>query len=135
MRFGKLYTIINSGKAPHHLPRLRQWFIENWGRVDNFDSALLAVKGDELLGGLVFTTYPLPDNDEQGLWINALYIAPEYRGEGLATRLIQRSEKEAVTLGYNELFVFSDVPQLYLKSGWLLIDDSGRTKVLKKKLF
>lgn len=129
-----MYSIINSDASPHHLPLLRKWFLEKWGRVDPFDFALLAVDGEKLAGGLVFTTYPVSDDEERGLWINALYIVPEYRGEGIGSALIIEAETEALRMGYKELFVFTDIPRLYLKSGWLLIDDSARDKVFKKKL-
>jgi len=45
---------------------------------------LVAVDDDDrLMGGIAFTTYPEPQGNQPAVWINALLVAPEFRGRGI----------------------------------------------------
>ncbi len=136
-----MFSVISSNAAPHHLQQLREWFIAEWGEMDSFSgpddgysvpSPLLVVDGQELLGGLAFTSYPIPGSEELGLWINALIVAPEHRGSGLGSQLIQAAEVEAIHANEQELFVYADHQEFYQRLGWQNVDSSGERAVLSK---
>ena len=138
-----MFSVVSSTSAPHHLKQLREWFVAEWGKVDPFEgteddfpvpSPILVTDGHKLLGGLAFSTYPKPGLEETGLWINALLVAPEHRGVGMGSQLVQAAEAEAVSIGARELFVYTEVPELYRKLAWLDVDNSGEWKVLRRTL-
>lgn len=138
-----MFSVINSNSGPHHLKQLREWFIAEWGQVDPFEeykdgfivpSPLLVIDGQQLLGGLVFTRYLIPGNKKKGLWINAIFVKPEHRGSGIGSQLIQAAEVEAASIKEKDLFVSTDVPELYQNLGWFNVDSSGEGKVLKKAI-
>lgn len=136
-----MFSIFSSNSKPHQLKQLHEWFVLEWGQIDPFEdtkngfivpSPLLAVDGQKLLGGLAFTRYPVPGSEEIGLWVNGLFVAPEHRGIGIGSQLIQAAEVESAGIKAIELFVNTNVPELYQKLGWLNVDGNGECKVLKK---
>jgi GNAT superfamily N-acetyltransferase len=139
-----VFRVVSSSLAPDHVPRLREWLIAEWGEVDPFKSQsdgritvpvpLLATLGQELLGGLVFSGFRKPRGDALGLWINALFVAPEHRRKKVATHLIRAAEKEALKAGEVELFALTDIPRLYESLGWQGVDSSDKGIVLRAVL-
>ena len=135
--------ISSSNIDPAHLEQLREWFISEWGEVDPFQnpgneyaipSPIVASEDKKLLGGLSFTIAPKPMSADAGIWINAVLVAPEHRGLGIASKLVQAAESEARLSGQNELYVYSEYPELYVKLGWHVEKDDGKSSVLKKVL-
>jgi GNAT superfamily N-acetyltransferase len=136
-----MFSVVSSNSEPHHLKQLREWFVVEWGQIDPFEttkygfivpSPLLVIDGQKLLGGLAFTRYPISGNEEMRLWINALFVAPEHRGIGIGSQLIQEAEIEAERIKEKELFVYTNAPELYQKLGWLNVDSSAEYIVLKR---
>jgi len=113
--------------ASPYLGKLYQMFINQWGQVDAFTDQkdglrlprpIIALDDDKLVGGLSFTAYRHPGKNQMVLWINALYVETDFRGKKLASRLIALAEEVAKKLGYKQLFVHTDIPTLYIKSGY-----------------
>ena len=50
--------------------------------ISNTDTPLPLVmySGEQVVGGLAFTQFTEPGFDHTCVWLNALYIAPDYRG-------------------------------------------------------
>jgi len=127
---------------PRHLNQLREWFELEWGHVDPFDgnhsgfvvpAPLVAIDDrKQLVGGLAFSSFSRPGSDGIAIWVNALLVAPEHRGLGIASQLVQAAELEASRMNANELFVLTDVSNLYQKLGWRTVETSGRDVVLTK---
>ncbi len=74
---------------------------------------LVALADSGVVGGASFTSYHAPDNGEVVLWLNAVYIEPQFRGRGIASQLIRAATRISPTL-----YALTDVPQLYTKLGW-----------------
>ena len=96
---------------------------------------ILAIDNHETLaGGLAFTSFSRPGSDVLAVWINALLVVPDYRRMGVATRLVGEAEVEAIRVGCAELFVRTDVPDLYRRLGWRVIETNHPDVVLVKAL-
>jgi len=101
---------------------------------------LVAVDDDDrLMGGIAFTTYPEPQGNQPAAWVNALLVATEFRGRGIARKLICSAEIEAKRQGITALYVYTDVPGLYLRLGWSLVGHGKDNvsilhKVMQKEL-
>ena len=137
-----MFYIIRSNFKSHHLRQLREWFELEWGHAYQFEdsmhgliipSPLLAIDGQNLIGGLAFTRYAINVNGEMRLWVNALFVAPGKRRVGVGTRLIRAAQNEAVSIQEKELFVHTGIPNLYQALGWTTVDSGERT-VLKSTL-
>lgn len=73
-------------------------------------------------------------------WITSVYVFPEYRGKGLAKRLIEIAINLITRMGYQELYLWTDnLTKVYQSMGFELIE-SGRAygsrsvDVLKKTI-
>ncbi len=117
--------IRSSNFTSHHLILLREWFELTWGgKFDEFEalkmgmhlpSPVLALDDDKLVGGLSFTAYENPEENDIALWINALYVDSNMRGFGIGSKLISFAEHTAREAGFTKLYVNTNIPSLYLK--------------------
>ncbi len=137
-----MILIATADEHAHHFHLLETWFAGEWGELDSlthpdglYPPPLVAVdENDELLGGLAFTQADVPAGDDAGIWINAVFVRPNSRGDGIAGRLVEAAEAIASRHGIATLFVFTDVPQLYAKRGWTVRATHGQSTILAREL-
>jgi predicted N-acetyltransferase YhbS len=139
-----MLQVVSSSAAPGHARRLREWLVAEWGEVEPFKSQsdgtvtvplpLLGIDGQELLGGLMFSGFRKPGGDALGLWINALYVAPEHRRKKIASQLIRAAEVDAFGAGQRELFALTNIPKLYENLGWQRVETGNEGIVLRAVL-
>lgn len=56
-------------------------------------------------------------------WLSMVYVAPEHRGQGVASALAQRAAAECARLGFAELHLFTPRSEsLYARLGWETFD-------------
>jgi GNAT superfamily N-acetyltransferase len=136
-----MLRVVSSSAAPDHMDQLRAWLIAEWGEVNPFKSQsdgsilvpqpLLGIEGQELRGGLMFSGFRKPGGDSLGLWINALFVAPEHRRRRIASQLIRAAEVEAFRTGERALFALTNIPTLYENLGWQRVESSSDGIVLR----
>ena len=126
-----------------HLMNLYQWFESEWDDVEPLVSTkggkvipnpIIALNEDELVGGLVFTRFLSPISKAQAVWINAVFIKPENRNQGISSQLINHAEQLLKEMGEPELLVFTHIPDLYTKQNWQVIETHDEHFVLKSSL-
>lgn len=136
-----MYSIISSGAGKKHLEQFREWVEKEWGAVDSFSGTvegflvpapILAIDEQELMGGLGFTSSTKPDSEDTGIWVNVLLVASKYRNKGIGSQLIQAAEAAASHIKVKELFVYTDVPAIYQKLDWSIVEEKNESTVLKK---
>lgn len=138
------FTIQPSAVQSGHVGQLRNMFAQEWGQIDSFDGLVhgkaiprplvaLDVHG-HLLGGLAFTAYKHPSTADRALWINAVFVVASHRRNGIATGLIQVAGAASKDLGFESLFVYTDVWSLYERLAWRVISSSGQHRVLLSTL-
>ena len=132
-----MIDVVSSRTAPVHLKPLSQWVVAEWGEfspAENVPPPLLAIEDEELRGGLMFSRFHKPNGEGLGLWVNALFVAPQYRRKGIASLLVQAAETEAASAGERELYALTDVPQLYQNLGWQLVQTDTEGTVVGTQL-
>ncbi|HEY8942016.1 MAG TPA: GNAT family N-acetyltransferase [Cellvibrio sp.] len=82
-----------------------------------------------IIGGLSYIRYPHPESGAIALWINTLLVVDAYQRQGIASNLIKSAMQDLIT--ETELFVYSAIPSIYLKSGWVAVSQEGESCVLK----
>jgi predicted N-acetyltransferase YhbS len=113
-----------------------QLFWKQWGTESNFkfyeDCMIHSIKTDSDLPrfyiaiqqGEIIGTYALLRNDlisRQDLfpWLACLYVQPNHRGQHIGKKLLQHAREETNKLGYNNLYLCTDLEGYYEKFGWI----------------
>lgn len=92
--------------------------IDRCGVGEDMELAVLAVEGDQLIGGCYGLTWG-GTCDLQGLWVD-----PLRRHQGIGRRLLDAAESEAARRGCRQIALFThapDVPSLYERHGYLVV--------------
>ncbi len=87
---------------------------------------IAVLKNREIIGGLSYTSYKEPNAEGFAVWVNAVYVAPKYRHQGVASKLVQASHNEAGCL-----YALTDIPALYTKNGWVVVNANVNGAVVK----
>ncbi len=71
--------------------------------------------------------------------IKRMYVNPEFRGRGIATKLLKELEQWAIELGYHRIHLFMgskqpEAHQLYLINGYQSIPPYGKLKDIKDSI-
>lgn len=90
---------------------------------------ILARNCNSIIGGLSYIHYPHPENDDMALWINTLLVVDAYQKQGVASSLIKLAIQDLIAGA--ELFVYTAIPSIYLKSGWVPVSQDGDNHILK----
>lgn len=123
--------------------QFKTWLLQEWGDVEqlpesnkqtNLPMPLLAFENGELIGGMSFIYYKKPGAVTKGVWINTVYVAPEFRSKGVASLLISAAEESIINTIESELYVYTDKPNLYKQLGWQVISEKEDHYVLSKRL-
>ena len=147
-------SIVDLLDHPEFIPALVGWIRKEWPdsrdddaieerlcgshRRDTLPMALVAVSDNTPIGFVSLTLYEKGIEQGRPHWIDALYVDPLRRGQGLAQRLLQEAEGKAATLGITELFALTEIPGLYHKCGWRSVEEiatpQGRDFIVSKSL-
>jgi len=134
------FHIAESTEAISHFDQLQDWFESEWDKVDSIDDdcngilqPIVALTSDDVLaGGLALSRAPSPIDSHPAVWVNAVLVAPAYRRQGLASRLIQTAERAAKDAQVSCLFALTELPGLYAKLGWSAASSQGGDYVMMK---
>lgn len=122
--------------VPELAPHCAAWLYEEWGyrkpdaslersvekfrrrsNSDRLPIAFVAVSDDIPVGtASLVETEDLADT--VGPWVGSLFVIPEYRGRGIARKLLEAVEQEAIRFGIERLWLSAAVPELYRKAGY-----------------
>ncbi|MEM7098988.1 MAG: GNAT family N-acetyltransferase [Pseudomonadota bacterium] len=129
---------------PTQLRQLERWFTQEWAELDPlldpqgvYPEPILAENTEgTIVGALAFTQAAAFDTQSgaQGVWINAVLVDPRFRGQGVASRLINEAEQSAKKRDIKQLWVLTHLPALYLRLSWQIAGRAGADTVLSKEL-
>ncbi|MCR9967725.1 GNAT family N-acetyltransferase [Vibrio antiquarius] len=83
---------------------------------------LVALRNNEVIGGLAYSRYQEPYGNSEVIWLNAVFVSPEWRGQGIASELINRGVNQVSELNQNKIYAYTNVAQLYKSLGWSVVD-------------
>jgi GNAT superfamily N-acetyltransferase len=101
--------------------------------------AWLAHEGGRAMGTAALRATDLPGREDLGPWLGGVYVAPDFRGRGIASALCRTVESRAAELGFRKLYLFTlDQQRLYERLGWRIAEPAtwkGRaTDLIMKEL-
>ncbi len=132
------FNIVDSTVAMRYYDDLQRRLQNEWPNYppmnladDAIPKPLVALTSSKLLaGGLAFIAANRPQSDELAIWINAVLVAPEYRRQGLGSRLIEAAQRCARQAGLLRLYALTELPELYTKLNWSIFSNEGADFVM-----
>jgi len=118
-----------------HAQSLFKMLRAEWPVLDSFKAIeqgvtipppIVALDEGILVGGLSFIVYQAPDIDALAVWVNAVYILPAMRNQGMARQLIEKAQATVDTL-----YALTDIPPLYTGLGWHAVTNDHHGTVVK----
>lgn len=103
------------------------------------EAALIAYMGGRPAGVCLLVARELDDLHDLTPWLASLYVAPEFRGLGVARQLIAAIEDKARAAGFPALYLYTgEARPLYEKCGWHvrehLHDKAGACVLMERRL-
>jgi GNAT superfamily N-acetyltransferase len=127
---------------PELVPILADWFYDEWGRRDPNNSwkKIRSILGEHLNRERVPLTIVLL-RDSQPIasaslkksemethpqflhWLGGVFVHPEYRQQGIGSRIVEFAANEAKKLSVNELYLYTrSHERFYTRLGWQVIE-------------
>lgn len=133
-----MFTIKYLHEVPQHFDTVAEWIYQQWWnkpgnttevvkaplrehlQAQPLPAALVALDGDKPVGSVLLIESDgvdaLPDLKP---WLAALYVLPQYRGQGVGKLLVQALEQHAQQSGFKNLYlVATDRVSFYYELGW-----------------
>ncbi len=91
--------------------------------VGKIPFVLVAHRGHELMGSAGLSEHDLEKRPELTPWVIGVLVKPEFRKQGVATRLVTEVVERARDLGIRRLYLHTEKAQgLYEKLGWTFLE-------------
>lgn len=127
------YELLKIQEHPELVKQAAQWFHEKWGipeeaylgsMADCLKASgpvpqwFIAVDGQRIIGGLGVIENDFHDRKDLTPNVCAVFVEPEYRGQGIAGALLNFVCKEMKALGLDTLYLLTDHDSFYERYGW-----------------
>lgn len=133
--------IFNLSEQPEHIPTLAEWHHKEWahlnpgGTLEKRIEKMQGYLGNELVPSTFIykqegqlagsAAIVISDMDTRpGLtpWLASVYVAPQFRRQGIGSRLVGHVMSQAREAGVEKLYLFTpDRADFYRKLGWTAI--------------
>lgn len=127
------YNICKIQEHPELAQKAAAWFHEKWGipeaayresMADCLKASgpvpqwFVAVDGERIIGGLGLIENDFHDRKDLTPNVCAVFVEPEYRGQGIAGQLLNMVCREMNKLGVDTLYLLTDHDSFYERYGW-----------------
>lgn len=142
-------TIVSLSDAPDYFWPVAQWLYDQWwalpGSTINvvsdqlkehlagqpLPSTLVAVVDGHPVGSISLHEYAIPDRPDLTPSLAALYVRPEYRQHGIASRLLEAAEARLREMGAARLyFTVPEHEDFFAKRGWQVLEPAVGAQTL-----
>jgi len=137
-----MVTISNLVDCPQHLPQVASWIFNEWGNLiqgltlnaveaklqthlnlDSIPLTLVASFDGMPVGTASLVYQDMSSRPDLTPWLASVYVAFEYRNQGIGSRLVKAAEETAKGFRISQLYLFTpDKERFYTWLGWSVID-------------
>ncbi len=130
------------GEHPEHIQALASWHQQEWHHISphlttdkrvqlysgyssskTIPCCLIATQGDTLLGSASLVLSDMETRTDLTPWLASVFVHPDYRRQGIASRLINHCLDMARSISINRLYLFTpDQKAFYARRGWQLLE-------------
>ncbi|CDT58580.1 GNAT family N-acetyltransferase [Vibrio coralliirubri] len=83
---------------------------------------ITVLRDNVVIGGLAYSYFQEPHQVRDVVWINAVFVAPQWRGQGIASELINRGVRQVSSGVQSQLYAYTNIMGLYQGLGWSVVD-------------
>ena len=126
------YEILSVEKNPELLPAAAKWFHSKWGvpteaYLECMEAYLsgdteygwyLCLDGESIVGGLGVIENDFHDRKDLAPNVCAVYTEKEYRGQGIAGKLLNLVVEDQRAKGISPIYLVTDHTDFYERYGW-----------------
>ncbi len=92
-------------------------------RIGALPTALVAFRGDEVLGTAALKPQDLDIRPHLTPWLGGVFVLEKHRGHGVASKLVAAIIAEAKRLKLTELYLWTPAAEhLYARQGWNVLE-------------
>ena len=88
----------------------------------NLPPVITVLCDNVVIGGLAYSYFQEPHQVRDVVWINAVFVAPQWRGQGIASELINRGVRQVSSTVQTQLYAYTNITGLYQGLGWSVVD-------------
>jgi GNAT superfamily N-acetyltransferase len=127
---------------PQYLPIVAGWVFDEWGpemagstlesiqaefglhlNRDCIPLTMLALVEGQPVGTASIFRHDMDTRMDLSPWLAAVYVVPEFRGQGIGSQLVRAIEGVAVRLQLGQLYLFTpDRAPFYARLGWSVLE-------------
>lgn len=143
--------LIQVNANDHDFNEKVEWFWKTWGSEDNrmfYEDCMrhsresdvpcfyIIKDAGRIIGTVALLRNELVSRQDLTPWLACLYVDPTYRNQGLGFKMMEEVCKKAAGMGYQHVYLSTDLEGYYEKAGWTYMDDcyglsGGQIKVYK----
>ena len=83
---------------------------------------ITVLRDNVVIGGLAYSYFQEPHQVRDVVWINAVFVDPQWRGQGIASELISRGVRQISSAVQTQLYAYTNIMGLYQGLGWSTVD-------------
>lgn len=133
-----MLEIVHISEVAIHIETLSKWMCNEWGTDNNIEffksildhsldknnlpQTFVAMKNNMPIGTIGIWRCDMVSRQDLYPWLSALYVLPEYRNKGIGKKLQNKLIDYAKELGYEKLYLYTDIEGYYEKNGWEFLD-------------
>lgn len=127
--------IFEISTRPELLDNAIQYFWKCWGSESNLafykdciehslspQNALpkfyIVLENEEIIGSYALLTNDIISRQDLMPWFACLFVNEEFRNQGIGGKLLSHACSETQKMGFDELYLSSDLVNFYEKKGW-----------------
>jgi GNAT superfamily N-acetyltransferase len=127
---------------PQYLPTVVGWIFDEWGwempsrtqegiqaeyslhlNRDRIPLTMLALIEGQPVGSASIFLHDMDTRMDLTPWLAAVYVLPEFRGQGIGSQLVRAIEDVATRLQLERLYLFTpDRADFYARLGWSVLE-------------
>jgi len=97
-------------------------FADTYKSDASLPPVLVAIRNNEVIGGLAYSSFKEPNGESEVVWFNAVFVSPDWRNQGIASELINRGVNQVSEPLQTKLYAYTNVVPLYQSLGWSVVD-------------
>lgn len=110
--------------------------LKNKANTEQIPILFVAKDGQKFVGTAGLFKHDLDGREDLSPWLGGVFVATEYRNNGVATKLINRVLALAKKKGFKRIYLYTEAASgLYEKLGWTFMEDTKSPRGIPSKIF